>query len=160
MWLRGSFEQTVRELETSVDLSPNFALGHYTLGFVHSQAGDPEIAIAASDQSRRLSPYDPLLFGMLGSRAMALIRQGRFEEAAVCGMNAASRPNAHAHIAALATLALSSAGRLDEARDYLASIRTTLPGYGVGHFLSAMQLGPDDKALFRKAARRIGMDDG
>ncbi|MEE1656390.1 BTAD domain-containing putative transcriptional regulator [Microvirga sp. CF3062] len=159
LWLHGNFEQTLRELETSVDLSPNFAQGHYTLGFVHSQAGDPEIAIAAADQSRRLSPYDPLLFGMLGSRAMALIRLGRFEEAAVAGMTAASRPNAHAHIAAIAALALSFAGRLGEARDYLAGIRATLPGYGVGHFLSAMQLGPDDQALFREAARRIGMDD-
>ncbi len=158
LWLRGSLEQTLRELETSVELSPNFAQGHYTLGFVHSQAGDPETAIAAADQSRRLSPYDPLLFGMLGSRAMALIRLGRFEEAADWGMNAASRPNAHAHIAAIAALALSFAGRLDEARDYLAGIRTALPGYGVNHFLSAMQMGPDDQALFREAARRIGMD--
>jgi DNA-binding SARP family transcriptional activator/Tfp pilus assembly protein PilF len=160
LWLRGSYEQTLRELETSVDLSPNFAQGHYTLGFVHSQAGDPATAIAAADQSRRLSPYDPLLFGMLGSRAMALIRQGRYEEAATWGMNAASRPNAHAHIAAIATLALSFAGRLDEARDYLTGIRATLPGYGISHFLSAMQLGSDDEALFRKAARQIGMDDG
>ncbi|WP_312896917.1 BTAD domain-containing putative transcriptional regulator [Microvirga soli] len=160
LWLRGSYDQTLRELETSVDLSPNFAMGHYTLGFVHSQAGDPETAIAAADQSRRLSPYDPLLFGMLGSRAMALIRLGRFDEAAAAGVAAASRPNAHAHIAAIATLALSFAGRLDEARSTLAHIRSTLPGYGMSHFLSAMQLGPDDQALFREAARRIGMDDG
>ncbi|MBM6579214.1 hypothetical protein ILT44_03375 [Microvirga sp. BT689] len=160
LWLRGSFEQTLRELETSVDLSPNFAQGHYTLGFVHSQAGDPETAIAAADQSRRLSPYDPLLFGMLGSRAMALIRLGRYEEAAAAGVNAASRPNAHAHIAAIAALSLSFAGRLNEARDTLAGIRSTLPGYGMSHFLSAMQLGPDDQALFREAARRIGMDNG
>lgn len=160
LWLRGSYDQTLRELETSVDLSPNFAMGHYTLGFVHSQAGDPETAIAATDQSRRLSPYDPLLFGMLGSRAMALIRLGRFDEAAVAGVNAASRPNAHAHIAAIAALALSFAGRLDEARNTLVGIRATLPGYGMSHFLNAMQLGPDDQALFREAARRIGMDDG
>nr|WP_152568905.1 BTAD domain-containing putative transcriptional regulator [Microvirga sp. BSC39] len=160
LWLRGSYDQTLRELETSVNLSPNFALGHYTLGFVHSQAGDPETAIAAADQSRRLSPYDPLLFGMLGSRAMALIRLGRFDEAAAAGVTAASRPNAHAHIAAIATLALSFAGRLDEAHVTLATIRAALPGYGMSHFLSAMQLGPDDQALFREAARRIGMDDG
>jgi DNA-binding SARP family transcriptional activator len=160
LWLRGSYDQTLRELETSVDLSPNFAMGHYTLGFVHSQAGDPETAIAAADQSRRLSPYDPLLFGMLGSRAMALMRLGRFDEAADAGVNAASRPNAHAHIAGIAAIALSFAGRLDEARNTLAGIRATLPGYGLSHFLSAMQLGPNDQALFRKAARRIGMDDG
>jgi DNA-binding SARP family transcriptional activator/TolB-like protein/Tfp pilus assembly protein PilF len=160
LWLHGSFDQTLRELETSVDLSPNFAQGYYTLGFVHSQAGDPAVAIAAADRSRRLSPYDPLMFGMLGSRAMAMMRQGRYEEAATWGMNAASRPNAHAHIAAIAALALSFAGRLDQARDYLAGIRATLPGYTVSHFLSAMQLGPDDEALFRNAARRIGMEDG
>jgi len=160
LWLRGSYDQTLRELETSVDLSPNFAMGHYTLGFVHSQAGDPETAIAAADQSRRLSPYDPLLFGMLGSRAMALMRLGRFDEAAAAGVTAASRPNAHAHIAGIAALALSFAGRLDEARSTLAGIRTTLPGYNMSHFLSAMQLGPDNQALFREAARRIGMDDG
>ncbi|MCD6071058.1 MAG: transcriptional regulator, partial [Microvirga sp.] len=63
-------------------------------------------------------------------------------------------------IAAIAAIALSFAGRLDEARNTLAGIRTTLPGYGMRHFLNAMQLGPDDQALFREAARRIGMDDG
>ena len=54
------------ELERAVDLSPNFALGHYSLSFVHSQSGDPQVAIASADHSLRLSPFDPLLFGMLG----------------------------------------------------------------------------------------------
>ena len=72
LWLRGRHDQSVVELEQAIDLSPNFALGHYTLAFVHSQAGDPGAAIASSDHSRHLSPFDPLLFGMLGARAMAL----------------------------------------------------------------------------------------
>ncbi len=67
LWLTGDHDQAVRELEHSVHLSPNFALGHYALAFVHSQSGDPVAAIAASDHSRLLSPYDPLLFGMLGT---------------------------------------------------------------------------------------------
>jgi tetratricopeptide (TPR) repeat protein len=62
-------------LGQAVELSPNFALGHYTLSFVLSQAGDPAAAIAAADTARSLSPCDPLLFGMLGARAMALVRQ-------------------------------------------------------------------------------------
>ena len=82
LWLRGRQDQSVVELEQAIDLSPNFALGHYTLAFVHSQAGDPRAAIASSDHSRHLSPFDPLLFGMLGARAMALVRLGQFEEAA------------------------------------------------------------------------------
>jgi len=63
--VKGSFA----ELERSVELSPNFALGHYTLGFVRSQTGDPRSAIDATNHSRELSPFDPLQFAMLASRA-------------------------------------------------------------------------------------------
>jgi len=46
LWLRGHHQQSLEELERSVDLSPNFALAHYTLAFVHSQTGDPRAAIS------------------------------------------------------------------------------------------------------------------
>ena len=42
LWLRGARTRRIAELEQAVDLSPNFALGHYTLAFVHSQSGDPQ----------------------------------------------------------------------------------------------------------------------
>ncbi len=56
LWLRGRQDQSVIELERAIDLSPNFALGHYTLAFVHSQGGDPQAAVRFSDHSRHLSP--------------------------------------------------------------------------------------------------------
>jgi len=158
LWLRGRYDQSFSELETSVELSPNFAQGHYTLAFVHSQVGDPKTAITASDQSRHLSPFDPMLFGMLGARAMALVRQRRFDEAADWAIRAATRPNAHAQISAIAALSLGLAGRLDEARQFLANIRETLPSYRVNDFLTAMQFAPDGVELFRQGARRIGME--
>jgi tetratricopeptide (TPR) repeat protein len=157
LWLRGRHDQSVFELEQAIDLSPNFAQGHYALAFVHSQAGDPQAAIASSDHSRRLSPFDPLLFGMLGARAMALVRLRRFEEAADCGLRAAARPNAHAHILAIAALSLALAGRLDEAHACLATIRETLPRYRVDDFLAAMRFAPEGRTLFLEAAKRIGM---
>jgi hypothetical protein len=92
---------------------------------------------------------------MLGSRAMALVRLNEFDEAAEWGVKAAARPNAHAHIQAIAAYSLALADRLDEARVHLAAIRKTLPQYEVGDFLKAMQFSPDDAALFRKAAERI-----
>lgn len=155
LWLRRSQEQAVAELETAVDLSPNFALAHYTLAFVHSQGGDAAAAIRFSDHSRRLSPFDPLLFGMLGARAMALVRLGRFDEAAEWAMKASNRPNAHAHIHAIAAYALALAGRLDEARAKLGIVRTSLPHYDVDAFLTAMKFSADDEAFFRNAAKRI-----
>jgi DNA-binding SARP family transcriptional activator len=158
LWLLGRQDDSYGELELSVSLSPNYVQGHYTLAFVHSQTGDPETAIAAADQSRNLSPFDPMLFGMLGARAMALVRQGRFDEAAEWGVKAAARPNAHAHIEAIAALSLALAGRLDEARIHLAAIHSTLPRYRVSDFLTAMQFAPESERLFREGARRIGID--
>ena len=155
LWLQSSHDQSIIELERAIDLSPNFAAGHYALAFVHSQVGDPGAAINYSDHSRHLSPFDPMLFAMLGARAMALVRLGKLVEAADWGVKAAARPNAHAHVQAIAMYCVALAGRHEEARAYLASIRKTIPRYRVDDFLSAMQFGPDDAELFRKAAKDI-----
>ncbi|WDZ81107.1 transcriptional regulator (plasmid) [Ensifer adhaerens] len=157
LWLTGDHDQAVRELEHSVHLSPNFALGHYALAFVHSQSGDPAAAIAASDHSRLLSPYDPLLFGMLGTRAIALIRLGAFEEAASWAVKAAARPNAHVHILAIAAHCLALAGRLSEARNYAARIRHQNPNYRTDNFLDTFHFTPDVIARYREAAGLIGL---
>lgn len=156
LWLRGTQDESLFELERAVDLSPNFALGHYTLAFINSQSGDAQAAIRSADHSRHLSPFDPLLFGMLGSRAMAHVRLGQFEEAAEWAVKAAARPNAHAHIRAIAAYSLALAGKPEEARVLIASIHKTLPNYTVEDFLASFRFGPDDEVLFRKAAKRIG----
>jgi DNA-binding SARP family transcriptional activator/TolB-like protein len=156
LWLRRRQGEAIVELEQAIELSPNFALGHYTLAFVHSQGGDPLAAISSSDHSRHLSPFDPLLFGMLGARAMALVRLRRFEEAAGWGAKAAARPNAHAHILAIAAYSQALAGQLDDAQAYLDTIRKTLPRYRVDHLLAAMQFDPAGQKLFRDAAKRMG----
>ena len=157
LWLRGQQDPSLSELRRAVDLSPNFALGHYTLGFVDCQMGDAEAAIGASDHSRHLSPFDPLLFGMLAVRALALVRLGRVEEAAGWAVKAAARPNAHVHILAIAACCLAMAGRIDEARGFLPAIRKAAPSYRVDDFLAAFRLTQETAALFRTAARRVGL---
>lgn len=158
LWLRRSPEQAVGELQRAVDLSPNFALGHYALSFVQAQTGDPEAAIVSSDHSRALSPFDPMLFGMLGTRAMAHVRLGQFEEAAEWAVKAATRPNAHVLILAIAAHCLALAGKIDEGRLLAATIRQAVPGYSVEDFLSTFRFDPDGERLHRHAARLIGLD--
>jgi DNA-binding SARP family transcriptional activator/TolB-like protein len=158
LWLRGGLDQAVQELERAVDLSPNFASAHYTLAFVHSQGGDPEAAIAFTDHARLLSPFDPLLFAMLGSRAMALMRLGRYDEAADWAIKAAARPNAHQHIMAIAAICLGLAGRPREAATYTQKIRARVRDYGIADFLAAFRCAPDAAALFTEGAGRVGVN--
>jgi DNA-binding SARP family transcriptional activator len=157
LYLRRRFDECERELERSIDLSPSFALGHYNLSFVRSVVGDPRTAIADADHSRHLSPFDPMLFGMLATPAMALVRLGQFEEAAAWAIKAAARPNAFPHIHAIAALSLALAGSLDQARAYAAAARKTAPRYGLAEFFAAFPFDPEGEALFRKGARLIGM---
>jgi len=157
LWLRGQPAESKVELERSIDLSPNFALGHYNLSFIHSISGDARAAIAYSDHSRNLSPFDPMLFGMLATRAMALVRLGDLEEAANWAIKAAARPNAFPHIHAIAAFTLALIGSLDQARAYAAAARKTAPRYGIAEFLTTFPFDAEGEALFRKGAKRIGM---
>ena len=55
-------------------------------------------------------------------------------------------------------LLLALAGRLEEARTHLATIRRLVPDYRVGHLLTAMHFQPDAERLFREGAKRIGLE--
>jgi DNA-binding SARP family transcriptional activator len=158
LWLRGEDKEAFGALERSIELSPNFALGHYTLGFVHSQMGDPGFAIEATTTSRQLSPFDPLQFAMLASRALAHVRLGEVEEAADWAVKATSRPNAHAHILAIAVECLLLANRRDEARGFIGRIRERVPAYSVEDFLRAFRFPKDTEAELRRCAKRIGFE--
>ena len=104
-----------------------------------------------------LSPFDPLLFGMLGARAFAHVRLGQFEEATECALKAAARPNAHAQILAIAAHCLGLTGRIEEGRAFTASIRKALPQYCSEDFLTTFRFTPDAAALFRRAGGRVGL---
>jgi len=106
---------------------------HRWLRASRSSAG--AAAIRFSVHLRRRSPFDPLLFGMLGARAMALVRLGRFDEAAGWALKASARPNAHPHIQAIAAYSLPLAEWLDETRAHLGVVHASRPRYGIDVFL-------------------------
>ena len=155
LWLRGSQDQSIIRAGAGDRPEPELRLGHYALAFVHSQGGDPRAALRFSDHSRQLSPFDPMLFAMLGARAMALVRLDQFDEAADWAVKAAARPNAHAHIRAIAACCLALADRRDEARAHMTAIHKTIARYDIDGFLAAFQFGPEIEARFREGAKRI-----
>jgi hypothetical protein len=95
---------------------------------------------------------------MYGARAMALVRLGRFDEAAAAAVQASARPNAHVHIHAIAAFTLALAESMDEARASAAAVRAAHPGYTVADFFRAFRLDARGAEAFRAGARRLGMD--
>jgi DNA-binding SARP family transcriptional activator len=158
MWLRNQHDQSVAELATAVDLSPNFAPAHYALAFVQSQAGDASAAVGASEHSRQLSPFDPMLFAIFGARAMALVRLEEVDAAADWGGKAAFRPNAHPHVVAIGAYTQALAGRMDAAQMNAAAIRKVLPNYSIDDFFRAFRFDETGMKLFRKGAKLLDME--
>jgi tetratricopeptide (TPR) repeat protein len=157
LMLRGRPDESISALTRSIELSPNFALGHYYFSFVHAIVGDARAAITAADYSRHLSPFDPMLLGMLGARAIALVRLGDFDEAAIWAVKAAARPNAFPHMQAIAACCLALAGSLDQGRTHVAAVRHASPRYSLADFFRAFPFDPDGQKLFRKGAQLVGL---
>lgn len=157
LWLGGRLDDAMGELERAVDLSPNFALGHYAIAFVQAQSGDANAAIAEADRSRSLSPFDPLLFAILSARALAHVRLGQFEEAVEWSLRASARPNAHPTILAITAHCLALTGRLEEAQTFAAKVRQSHPGYKADDFIATFRFEPEAEARFRQGAQRIGL---
>ena len=99
-------EESLSSLDQALILNPNYAQGTYARGFVRAHAGLPDLAIADLDSARRFSPYDPLMFAMKSSRAVALAIQGDHESAVRWAIDATREPNAHFHIRAVAAACL------------------------------------------------------
>jgi TolB-like protein/DNA-binding winged helix-turn-helix (wHTH) protein len=135
--LRGAMSESIAELSTATALNPSFAVGQYTLGFALMQAGDITRSVEMADRARRLSPYDPMSFAMIGVRGFSLAMTGQFDQAADIMAISIRQPNAHYHMIAMAAVCDALAGRVNAARRNLERLQRARPGYGVGDFLRA-----------------------
>jgi DNA-binding SARP family transcriptional activator/TolB-like protein len=155
LWLRREHDGAISALDQSVRLSPNYALGHYAIAFVHCQTGDPGRAIAAADLATHLSPLDPMLFSMHGARTFALLRLGRVQEAADFAIRGGQQPNAHVHAHAIAALTLAAAGRIEEAQVERRRINTLRPNYNFKQFKDTFHMLDDLEEIYQRAAKLV-----
>lgn len=156
--LRDEFDLALAELGEATELNPSFAVGEYSLGFALMQAGELAQGIEHADKARRLSPYDPLRFAMIGVRAFSLALAGEVNEASRLMAVAADEPNAHYHMLAMAAVCDVLAGRDGAARLHLERLHAVQPAYCVDDFLRAFRFQRDAHAsqirgAFRQLAR-------
>lgn len=154
--LRGEVGQSLSGLSTATALNPCFAVGQYTLGFALMQAGDTTRSIELSDKARRLSPYDPLRFAMIGLRGFSLAMNGQYEQAAKILALSVRQPGAHYQMIAMAAVCDALARNDDAARNDFGRLREAKPGYGASDFLRAYPFQrPAHTKLICAAFRRL-----
>jgi TolB-like protein/DNA-binding winged helix-turn-helix (wHTH) protein len=155
--LRGEMSESLVELSASTDLNPSFAVGQYTLGFALMHTGDTVHSIERADKARRLSPYDPMSFAMIGLRGFSLALTGQYDEAAKLMALSVRQPNAHYHMVAMAAVCDVLAGNNEAAQRGRRRLLEARPGYGAREFLRAFQFQqPIHRKLIGDAFRRLG----
>ncbi len=136
-WLGRDLEASLPWLDRAVRLNPNYAQGKYSRAWAESLMGKSESARADVDVALRLSPVDPLAYGMLGVRAFTHMIQGEPEEATRWADQAARAPGAHALIEMIAAVTHEMSGDHGKASAWAASARRRQPGLGEAQFLAA-----------------------
>jgi hypothetical protein len=151
LWLRGSQDQSLAELERAVDLSPNFATAHYTLAFVHSQSGDPR------RPSRSRSFAQPVA---VRSDAVRHARHARARPGAPRRIRGAAEWASRPPPARMRTSTSWPSRRsrwgwpagVEEANEYKAKIRERVPNYAMADFLGAFRFGAGGRRTLQARA--------
>ncbi|MFH5774188.1 winged helix-turn-helix domain-containing protein [Paracoccus sp. NGMCC 1.201697] len=153
-WLTGELDLAASWLARATDLNPNFAQGFYSRALIAALMSQSGLATDGVDLALRLSPLDPLVYGMFGTRALSHLLQGHRDEAADWSDRAASAPHAHVLIAMIAVVANGFAGRDDRAREWLAQVYRLRPDANAELFFAAFPL--RDRSAADRLRRELG----
>lgn len=153
-WLTGDLEGALPWLDRAVELNPNYAQGKYSNAWTRTLLGECGEGQALADAAMGLSPLDPLLYGMLGVRALSHIGLSEPAEAALWGERAARSPRAHPLIELIAAAGHALNGDNERASAWAMSARARQPGIGVRDFLEAFPFrGADARDRVAQALR-------
>jgi adenylate cyclase len=147
--MHGEFEMALGEMQTAISVNPNFAWGHYGIGFAyHWSAGQAELSLPFYDTALRLSPRDPLRWRTLMLKGSALRMIGRYEEAITHCRQACHFPDVGflPHMNLAASLAL--AGHATEARKMAEKTTELRPDFSID-FVRTRLVGMHDSVLTR-----------
>jgi hypothetical protein len=156
-WLEGDLESGLAWLVRATSLSPNYAQGIYARAWTETLSGRGFEGREHVDLAIRLSPLDPLFYGMLGTRAFTHLAQGEDLEAASWAERAARSPGAHVLIAMIAAAAHALAGHDTEARSWANDVRERNPRLTREDFFRAFPIRPEPmRSRLSVALRNLG----
>ena len=120
-------EESLAAFVRAVNLNPNSAAAHSHLSRGLAFAGRDREAIEHGQDAIRLSPLDPEMALFLGAIAVAHYAAGRYAEAVQYTTEALRLRPGFQGAQRLRCASLAQAGRVDEARSFLATLRRDQP---------------------------------
>ncbi len=120
----GDIEMAIGEMKTAITINPNFAGGHYGIGWAYAcGAARWEQALPHLENAIRLSPRDPMRWQALMVMGMVLRFLGRYDEAIAAGRQACQFPETSYQPQTNLASTLAAAGQISEAQ---AAVKNTM----------------------------------
>lgn len=158
--LNQEFNLAIEEIEVSVALNPNFAIGHYSVAFARAMATQNARSQESVRLARRLSPYDLMSFAMMATQALNATLLERHAKGVDLADRAARQANAHYHVIAIAAFCNALAGSGERAGHFLSRLAQAHPGYRISDYLRAFPYrDPKVRDLACKTFRKLGLAD-
>jgi TolB-like protein len=158
--LTGSPDDGLVWLDRAVELSPNYAKGHYSRAFLQVlryQTGETRTGI---DTAIGLSPLDPLLAPMRTMKAISYGMDGDYSTAADWAVMAARMATSHSTLVMFAVAACQLDGRTEAAAHWARVVRDIRPDMSITGYLKALPFTkPDFSKRIRSALLAAGFPD-
>ena len=143
-------------------INPNLAWGWSASGWVKVWFGEPDRAIERFAHGMRLSPIDPILFGMQQGAAHAHFFAGQYDEAVSWAKMALREVPNNQPTLRIAAASCALAGRGEEAKRLIARLHEIDPALRISSVLQNV-LGPYRKsehpAKYADALRKAGLPE-
>jgi TolB-like protein/DNA-binding SARP family transcriptional activator len=152
-------EESLAALRRAVDLNPSSAAAHSVLSHCLAFSGLDREAIEHGEDAIRLSPLDPEMAWFLGGIAVAHYVAGRFAEAAQYTAEALRLRPGFQGAQRLRCASLAQAGRVDEARSLLATVRRDQPQLSIDWIRASVPYQtPQLMERFLEGMRKAGLN--
>ncbi|MCL6284945.1 winged helix-turn-helix domain-containing protein [Ruegeria sp. 2012CJ41-6] len=159
LWLVDDLTGAQSWLGRATSLSPSFAQGLYARAWTETVSGASDTGRRLSDEARALSPLDPMLYAMLGTRAISLSQQNRDYEAAKWIERSANAPGSHYLIKAIAVALNDMAGKPGEAASWAERLLQQRQDITQAQFFRSFPFRDDTyRARMAEALRRHGIE--
>jgi TolB-like protein len=133
-WLNGELEASLPWLDRAIAINPNYAQAKYARAWTETLMGRARDGQSNTDAAMKLSPLDPMAYGMFGVRAFTHMVLDEPAEAARWSERAACAPGAHSLIELMAAIGHNLNGEPARARFWLDSARRRAPDLSSAQF--------------------------
>jgi TolB-like protein len=147
-------------IDRALALDPSLAAAWHLSGWVRIYLGEPDLAVDHMARAMRLNPLDPLIFGIQSGTAAAHFLAGRYDDAASWAEESLRRHSNYAPALRLAAASHALAGRLPEARKFMAFMRQIEPDLRVSILANVVPFRrPEDCARYTNGLRQAGLPE-